>query len=380
MKRQLGNPVAWLLGLLATVIAVAGALWFDRNFEQQTREFPSGYSAAAMRNPFLAAERFLTEVGIATESVAGRNLLRELPPPTDMLVLNGLGPLNAERRRQLHAWLTAGGAVLVEARQVLAPDERPRTDNFLANQGVALRSIDAADERAEVIAEISMDGYPKAIRVGFVPEFFLQDLSGDSIGSVSADGRARLLQYRIGDGLLSVTSDNVFLTNGDIGNHDHALFLALMSAQAGKVWLLHDQSMPGLTTLLWQAAPQVVIAAALLSAGLLWYLGGRIGPLLPNPPRDRRDLLDHMEAAADFLWRHGRGSLQLAATRKRVEQAWMRRHPLLREMDSSERAGWIGEQTGLVQAEVQQALYSRPRDDDDLVRQTGLLQRIWNAL
>jgi len=380
MTRQLDTPIAWIVALLAAVVAAAGTVWFDRHFEKQTREVRVGYSAAAVRNPFLAAERFLINVGIDSESVPGRERLRNLPPPTDMLVLNGLGPLNTERRERLNAWMAAGGRILVEARNVLAPDDVPRAADFLASHGVALRSMDEPDQRGEVLTEISIDGYPDAVTVSFAPEFFLQDLSGNAIGGASADGLARMLQHAIGDGLMTVTSDNLFLTNGDIGNHDHALFLALLSKNANKVWLLYDQSMPSLPALLWRAAPQVIIAAALLLATLLWHLSGRIGPLLPSTSRERRDLLDHLEAAAAFLRRHGRGALQMASTRKRVEQAWLRRHPLLREMDKAARSCWIGEQAGLEHAEVEHALYARPRDGDDFVRQTGLLQRIWSAL
>ena len=206
MTRQLDTPIAWIVALLAAVVAAAGTVWFDRHFEKQTREVRVGYSAAAVRNPFLAAERFLINVGIDSESVPGRERLRNLPPPTDMLVLNGLGPLNTERRERLNAWMAAGGRILVEARNVLAPDDVPRAADFLASHGVALRSMDEPDQRGEVLTEISIDGYPDAVTVSFAPEFFLQDLSGNAIGGASADGLARMLQHAIGDGLMTVTS------------------------------------------------------------------------------------------------------------------------------------------------------------------------------
>ena len=371
----------WLLGALALLLSVAVWVWFERNFERQLREVTTGWSAAAKRNPFLAAEHFLRRVGIEVESVPGRDLLRDLPPPSDLLVVNGLETLNAERRRRLRTWLEQGGQLLVEAVRVLEPDAAPREEDFLAGFGALLRANpDEAGE--EVIAEIEFVDYPEPVRVGFSSGFFLEDANQQASASARADGLPRLLQYRVGDGLLTVTSDNIFLTNRDIGNHDHALALALMSADVNKVWLVYDHAAPGLGTLLWRAAPQAIIAAALLLAALLWHLSGAIGPPLPVPARARRDLTDHLEAAAALLWRYGRGGLQMEATRKRIEQAWLRRHPLLHDLDNAGRARWISEQVdaGVSAGQVYDALYQRHHRAQDFTAQSRLLQRLWSAL
>ncbi len=371
----------WLLGALALLLSVAVWVWFERNFERQLREVTTGWSAAAKRNPFLAAEQFLRRIGIEVESVPGRDLLRDLPPPSDLLVVNGLETLNAERRQRLRAWLEQGGQLLVEAMRVLEPDAAPREEDFLAGFGALLRA-NPDQAGAEVIAEIEFVDYPEPVRVGFSSGFFLEDANQQASANVRADGLPRLLQYRVGDGLLTVTSDNIFLTNDDIGNHDHALALALMSADVNKVWLVYDHAAPGLGTLLWRAAPQAIIAAALLLAALLWHLSGAIGPPLPAPARARRDLTDHLEAAAALLWRYGRGGLQMEATRKRIEQAWLRRHPLLHDLDNAGRARWISEQidAGVSAGQVYDALYQRHHRAQDFTAQSRLLQRLWSAL
>lgn len=371
----------WLLGALALLLSVAVWLWFERNFEWQLREVTTGWSAAAKRNPFLAAEQFLRRVGFEVESVPGRDLLRDLPPPSDLLIVNGLETLNSERRQRLRAWLEQGGELLVEAMRVLEPDAAPREDDFLAGFGALLRANpDGASD--EVIAQIAFVDYPEPVRVGFRSGFFLEDANQQASANARADGLPRLLQYRVGDGLLTVTSDNVFLTNDDIGNHDHALALALMSIDADKVWLVYNHAALGLATLLWRAAPQAIIAAAVLLTALLWHLSGAIGPPLPEPARARRDLADHLEAAAALLWRYGRGGLQMEATRKRVEQAWLRRHPLLHDLDKAGRARWIGEQigTGVSTSQVYDALYQRHHRAQDFTAQSRLLQRLWSAL
>ncbi|MGB5831053.1 MAG: DUF4350 domain-containing protein [Thiohalocapsa sp.] len=373
------SPLPWLLGALVLSLLVAAWAWFDRNFEKQTRELTTGWSEDAQRNPFLAAERFLQRAGIDAASVPGQSLFRDLPPPGDMLVVNGLDSLNRERRERLRSWLRAGGRLLVEATQILEPEEAPRTDDFLAGFGALLRARTDA-EKTEVIAKIDFDDYPEPIEVGFVSKFFLEDADDQAIASATADGLPRLLQYSVGKGTLTVTSDNIFLTNADIANHDHALALALMSLGAGKVWLIYDHVAPGLSALLWRAAPQAIIAATLLVIALLWHLGPELGPRLPTRTRTRRNLVDHLEAAAALMSRHGRNSLQLEATRKRIEQAWLRRHPSLHEMDQNDRAAWMSEQIGGSAEQVQDALYRHHQPGQDFTAQTSVLQRLWSAL
>jgi hypothetical protein len=375
------NPLPWLLALLGIGLAVGAWLWVERNFERQTREIDTGLSAEAKRNPFLAAERFLRELGFDVESTPGRQLLRELPPTRDLLLINGLETLNTERRQRLRAWLARGGRLVVEATRVLEPDAQPRADDFLAGFGAVLREEpDTGELPAEVVADIRFKDYPRPVQVGFVARYYLEDAADRAVSQVVAGDRARLLQYHVGKGLLTVTSDNVFLTNDDIGNHDHALALALLTRGGDKVWLLYDQSAPSLPALLWGAAPQAVIAAGLLLVALIWHQGRALGPRLPAPSRARRDLADHLEAAAALMWRLGRGELLMEGTRQRIERAWLRRHPRLRDLDPAGRAEWLGAQIGVDPARLHDALYRRQEHPDDFIARSRLLQRLWSAL
>lgn len=79
------------------------------------------------------------------------------------------------------------------------------------------------------------------------------------------------------------------------------------------------------------------------------------------------------------MWRHGRGGLLLHDTRQRVEQAWLRRHPLLKDLDDGGRASWIGEQIGADTAQVYEALYRQHPQAQDFDAQSRMLQRLWNA-
>ena len=370
---------AWVLAAIGAVLAAGGWLWISANFERQVREVSVGVSPEARANPFLAAERFLTDSGIDARSTGGLELLRDPPSPADMLVVDGLPALNAARRERLRDWLAAGGRLLVEAVHLGAGDDAPRPEHFLAGFGAELRRDAQAGGDDEVLATVRLPDSPQPLTVGFAPGWYLADRLGAAAGEVSADGRPRLLEYRVGAGTLSVVSDTLWLGNERIGRHDHALLLARLAADRESVWLLHAVSVPSLPMLLWRAAPEAVVSALLLLVLLLWHLGRRLGPLLPAPDAARRDLLEHLQAAGDFVWRQGRGGLLVAQTRRRLERQWLRRHPALRGLDATERARRIAAQTGLSPDEVQAALYGPVGDAAGLVRMTAVLQRLVHA-
>ncbi|MCG6860287.1 MAG: DUF4350 domain-containing protein [Chromatiaceae bacterium] len=386
-----GRAILWILIGFAAILVAASLSWFFENFERRDREIDTGYSAAARRNPFLAAERFLARLDMEVESISGRDRLRDLPPSSDTLVVNALGVLNWERRDALHRWIERGGHLVVEAE---APWDETKlldghTEDFLDFYGVRLRETENPPEEfdpdEEVLAAITIGDY--RLEVGFTGRFYLEDASGE--GSISAArrhvvaaGHPRLLQYDVGDGTLTVTSDNTFLTNRHLGSHDHAFFLALLVAppDGGKVWLLYDSGMPWLGALLWQRAPFAMISGSGLLVLGIWYLGGRLGPLLPRSAGNRRDLLAHLQASGIFLWTHGQGGWLTKSSGEYIAQAWLRHHPALRGLDKSARAAWIAARAHLAPSDVERVLYPTAVHEGELVADTVLLQRLWSSL
>ena len=367
---------------LTLIAATSFAAWFLTHFERRTQQVTIGASAQARRNPFLAAERFLARLGIPVESRAGRDLLRQPPPTTDTLVVNGLGPLNAQRRAILRAWLQRGGRMLVEATDLWDHDTRP--DDLLGEFGIRLTKIDqatgAGPQRDQVLGRVAWGGRAP-LTVGFHPGWALAVEGADTALVVQADGHTRLVQKAVGAGLLTVTSDNGFLTNERIGRHDHALFFAQLArpAPGGKVWLLYASSVPWLGALLWAAAPAAIGAAAVLVLVWSWSLGARLGPLSPAPDRRRRDLIEHLDAAAAFLWRHGRASQLVAATQRQVQSAWLRRRPELRRLGPMEQGAAIAKASAQPAGPIAAALQTQAADASSFIDQTRLLKVLWQG-
>ena len=368
---------------LALILTVSLAAWLSRNLERRMETIHDPPSAAARKNPLLAAERFLLKIGIAAESLAGRDLLRGPPSASDTLVVRGLGPMNPASRARLLGWLDAGGHLIVEAIEVWE-DREPR-DDFLAELGILLR------EPSDDEPDLSKDGWVQAqvpttdprrpLILSFDAGYYLET-KGDAPVQIRAAGRTRLLQRQIGDGRLTVVSDSGFMTNRHIGQMDHAAFLARLVAPkpGGKVWLLYDSGMPWLGSLLWSAASEAVIAVGVLAAAWIWSIGGRLGPLLPAPGRSRRDLIEHLDASGGFLWRHERASRLVEASRRRILARWTRQHPHLARVDIHRQAAAIGEALDQPTERVLRILFTRAEGSRDFVEQARLLQSLWRRV
>ena len=362
-----------LTGALA-VIAAWGTAWFLQNFERATREVSSGYSKEARRNPFLAAERFLHRIGGHAESIASNDLWRELPSSNDtIIVYHYMPPAGAVRRQALKDWVSKGGHLVVSADDTLLADDdeasdtgrkgkndRRRSKNkkpqgLLAELGVRVhrRSFSLLDEKGKKdgddVFAIKFADYADPVQVRFRSLRYLEDLDGEATAAVPCYQGYCLLQYDVGDGLVTVLSDNSFLTNSNIGDHDHALAL-----------------MPSLPELMWRYGPQALIAIGVMLALWLWRMGSRLGPALPPLGRPRRDIGEHLEASANYLWRIDGGQHLFRANQQRIEQAWVAKHYLLRPLDRPQ--------------PVERALYGEYVSDRDFIELSSYLQILGTTL
>lgn len=377
--------LVWLL--IAVVLAVGaagGVYWFNNNFVLASRTVRGGYGEAALRDPFLAAERLIRRLGGQSGSISGTGLWRKLPPPDGVLVIDRFGNVLDPRRQQaFRNWVTAGGRLVVVANSSLLVRRGVRPKGFLAALGVRLKlaRYDSKHKPPETVAMHFAD-YPQAVHVHLSPFRYLEDRSGKATAAVRWEKGYGLLQYRLGKGVVTVLSDIGFITNRQIGRHDHALALALLLdlPRHPHVWFVRDVKMPSLATLIWQRAPAAVVAAAVLIFLWLWSLGGRLGPLLPSAQRPRRDLGEHLEAGANYLWRLDKAQRLFSAHQRRLEQQWLHKHYALRAMTREQRCAWIADRTGLAPGVVDGALYGEYRGEREFVELTRHLQVLEMAL
>ena len=258
----------WLRTLFYAVsLVLIGVLsyWLLSKYETYEEVVRAGFSSEARGNPMLAAERFLRRLGHEVESRPGHLLLRHPPPRMDVMIVNRIGiPLTEDRRKGLTAWLKQGGQLIVGASNPWDEDE-PEPQGFLEEFGVRLRELNYAEWLAAVpegkdveLMAINFADHDEPVEVAFAYRPYLEDLGEAARAAVVGEHGYKLLQFDVGHGLLTVTSDLDFLTNRHIGENDHARYLSILLGDPdGKIWLLFDTAMPSLHQVLWRNAPEL---------------------------------------------------------------------------------------------------------------------------
>jgi len=395
----------WLLGLLLLAGLLSYAYWFALNFERQSREVRSGISPQARKNPFLAAEIFLRQGGQTAQSHAGREIFTLQPGGTDTIFLGHHSSLFLQRSgERLRAWVEAGGKlVLVAERQ---PAEQQRPNALFEALGVELREGDDTttaagscspassgrqgtqagapdsqeEEKTETVTVTFHADHPGEFHASFMADRHLYDTDGSAEVVVGRGDRAKLLGYRLGRGRVTVLSDAALFTNQLIAQHDHAYLFNQLVATPGKVWLFYSADMPSLPTLLWQRAPylSLTMLGLLLMAG--WRMLPRSGPQLRPVYEQRRNLLEHLDASAEYSWHIDRAQRLFDDNRDAIEQAWRRRHPQLNSLTQEARCEWIGEKIGISSRAVERSLYQTITTEQDFIRASAMLQRLAAAV
>jgi hypothetical protein len=362
--------------LLLIGVGLAG-IWLGENFEPYTEQIRRGYSPEAQRNPWLAAERFLHRLGLDVESLAGREFLRSPPVAHGVLLVRDLGPsLPLSRQQALLEWVAAGSQLIITPPQL--PFEADSPHRLLQHLGVSFAELET--DQDQVTVKLALPGTAVSIDVAFDPARRLQLEDSTPLWQVPAGSGYHLLHLPYGAGAITLLSDNGFLSNSEIDKHDHALLLAYLVEGHTRAWLLYRSQMPSLLHMLWQQAPYLMLSMGWLLLSLLWWLTRRSGPLLVQAKPLRRDLLEHLEASAEFSWRQDRASQMQQGIRQRVEMRWLAVHPPLQRLPPAERCAWLAERTGLSRHAIHLALYTEQQEEQTLIRATGTLQRLLHAL
>lgn len=372
----------WLAAILAG-LTLWGGVWFYRNFERATYDTRSDQSLEARRNPLLAAQRLIERMEIPVESLSGRERLLQPPEQPGLMLVYHLGAdLSAEAEERLLDWVAAGGHLVIAPGGVGAPPdaEKPGSGNRLLDRLEVWLEASDFESGNDPPPAPSLTAQGEILTIDFSPNHRLQRGEIEPIWEAEDDLGTLLMQFAVGSGLITVLSDNGFLDNDEIGKHDHALLLARLAGEAERVWLLYASDMPPLLSVIRQRAPLLLPAILIAVFVWGWSLLRRSGPLLPEERRVRRNLMEHLSAAAEYAWRVDRAGRMFQQSREEIEQEWTRRHPVLARLSEAERVKWIGERTGIAPRAIHDALYGGLRDEQGFIATTLVQQRLATAL
>ena len=385
MSKPNANQLA--IGLFILLIIGGFSWWFLEHFEQEAYELRSEMSPDAKRNPLLAAERLLNRLGQLAESRSGRQSLIHPPAQGGVLLVKDLGaPLPQERVDALLAWVAQGGQ-LIAAPGRLQDDElnRPLLDRF-GVEVVRGWDLDTLSGRREAVMEKATTSIlmpydtDEPLEIAFDADAWFQVDASDAYWQSPAGEAPHLLIFPWGRGFVTFLSDSDFFDNQRIGDYDHAPFLAELCAGPERVWLLYSSQMPSLAGLVWRWAPYLVVSLALVGILSVWRMSRGSGPRILAGQPQRRDLLEHLQAAAEFNWRIDPSASLLQQARRQVEKRWLLSHPQLHRLDTDARCEWLSERTGMTSEAIELALYKAQPDGGQLVKITAHLQRLLAAL
>ncbi len=418
MSRRAGILSFVILGLLAAL-----GYWIAQHVEKREIKFPVGLQGEAKRNPLLAAQRFLTHMGVEVERLEDARRMQTDPAANDVLIITSdRQTLGQARTEALLQWVRHGGRLIVTVPRLPARikgamrDLSAPRDPLLTALGLGLaRSSDAGNDDTEVEAD-DADGAMENEATGDGDGAMEDEATGDGdandtyddytevhlpaaghvlkadfsqyavlTGAKSSDTVARhaggvaLVSRALGRGRVVVLTDLHIFQYRSIGNLDHALLLWTLVKGAGKVWLVTDNDMPPIWLWLWQHAMETVTAACLFLLLWLWSRSVRFGPLMTQAPPARRRILEHIEAAGRFLWQHRKQERLLESVRAELAATAARRHPAWVGMSNAEKIGHLASLSGWDAEELRALLHGamthRHQDFFQVIRQLETIRK-----
>jgi hypothetical protein len=365
-----------LILVFSIVISALGWLWFQDNFERRTRVERTAMGKEARRNPLLAAEMFLARLGVEVESRSGREYLGHPPEGRGLLFIRDLGPpMPRASVESLLKWVEAGGHLVVTpSDQLNAGGAHPLLRQFRI-------TLVQQDQFADDIGmtEIVLPDKDETLQIDFNRDnrFEFEDDAGAPIPLIA---NPYYMVFTRGKGQVTFITDSDVFTNLEISKFDHARLMAHFVPEQGRAWLLYSAQMPSLLTLIWYRAPYLVLTLIPLIFLIIWRMTLRSGPKLELQDPSRRDLLEHLQASAEFAWYYDLKSGLMEGARYQVERRWLSAHPILLKLDDKGRCDWLAQRTGLTSSAIYQTLYPKKGNSGQLIKTTANLQRLLAAL
>ncbi len=366
MKR---GPV--LVGLILLLLAALVATWFYLNVEEVVEKTHTPPEAEALRNPYLALERFLVRMGRPLERRMDARFLDALPPG-GVLVLDAgrRAQLTPERLARLLSWVERGGYLIAAAERAGDDPLLERFDVQLADPakvfgGSVAEGADPA--RCAPLDRQVVVHIPGAARPLFADPPYYRGLRAGKVEPVwvaEAAGRgAQYLHFAHGAGQVTIVAGLAGqFSNTAIGRCDHAeiLWTLLHTYQPQSTAPIHWMTRleyPSLGQWLLESAWTALWSGLAFLLLWLWRVVPRFGAPLPDPEPERRQLREHLAAVGRYVWRSGGLDHWLSVGREAFLARLALRHPALAALPPVEQAEALARLTRQPVAMITDALH-----------------------
>ena len=189
-----------------------------------------------------------------------------------------------------------------------------------------------------------------------------------------------MMQFEVGDGLLTIVSDPGIWTSYHIDAHDNAYLLWLLSSDDGSFAILRSVLHDSVWVLMKRNASEFLIVAGLLIVMMVWRLASRFGRMLPRDLSRARALGEHFSSVSHYLW-HRRNAVYLLAP---LRQSVLRRASLtlgeFARADQARQFELIAERCDINPGAIARAFSIDDFNEASFVQTVRLLKRIEQLL
>jgi hypothetical protein len=364
--------------VLGVVIAIIVYVARNTYFDEVTVPMPLRNEAA--RNPFYAAQRFVTYLGATAE---WDRIQKELPPDAVLVVSSWHWNLTAGRRARMEAWVEAGGRLVIDRRVVGGREE---FESWSGITRVFPNEDDEEDESAEGFGggvgqrsrecRILRDDAAKEFELCSSEDFSSLFTTRPVAWALEDDIGKQVLRVNVGKGSVTVINGAPFQFLQFLQKDNPSLLVAAAQLRRGDdVHFLSEEEHASLLTLAWLYGwPAVVLFLGLIALAL-WRNGVRFGPLTAEPELVRRSLAEQIRGTGQFTMRFGGGNALHAAAVRALHEAAARRVVTYARLSAGERVEAVARLTGIEAGTLGPAIHhSGPRRAHELRQAIALIE------
>jgi hypothetical protein len=340
-----------LLALVALLLLLAA---FLATFERKDVTEPLPARGEARYNRFFALEQTLERLDLPVTSLTTLDP-RKLPlQPADTLLLgDDASRVDVDQARRIAAWVRRGGHLLVSpgvasSRHTPLFEALDVLDAQLAEYACREIRVHAADKD-----EVGLCGL--RFRLKPAAQAAVDARIGDA-----ADGYL-FARIRVGKGTVSLLSSFSALSRNQLKKAPAQQFawrLLEPNRGHGRVYLVYALDGPSFLKFLAIRGWPAWLALAALLAAWMAMRSARLGPLLPAPALNRRALLEHVQAAGEFLYRRDGGRSLHGLASDAVLARLRRRDPACAMLHGEALYARLAERSELSAAQIAQAFQS----------------------
>lgn len=348
-----GRGLRLLVTALVGLVAGLGLHWFFSSYDRIEKEVELPPRGAARYNTLFALQTTLESMGLEVRARPSLNLPAMGLTAEDLLILaSDIRTFGDEDVAALTDFILEGGRLAFAAPDAEGGEDAPLLDAL----GVDLVKVGKCSDwhrlltgststRCATYALQSVEEGPSVI--------------GQKLGDASSG--YRLIEGGYGEGrwrALSSLRPVGRRAMRTAENRDLAMAWILpLVPERGVVHLVFSVDVPPLYVILVQSGWPVLLPLLLALLAWLWRRGQRLGPVIGLEKPDRRALLEHLQAAAEFLFRRRAGKQLHGALHRRFLAELRRDHPDIAALQGDELVRAVAQRWGLPAEHVRTALY-----------------------